>query len=279
MKIFSSSKINLFLDIVGFDVCSGYHYIDSIFQEISLYDEIYVEKNNSDKVEFVNIAEIGDNSTVHKALKLCKEHFCIKDNFYIKVKKNVPVGAGLGGGSSNAAFLLKYFMKEYNLPFEDILNIARKIGSDVPFFLYGGLCRVRGKGELIEKLQIKLKDMFFLIIYPDIFVKTAWAYSLIKDKEKSFEIPELKNISHITIDFLEKILYNKFQNFVFEALPDLKRIYESLKVSLRSNILFMSGSGSSLVAVYDNEELAREDRLIVKERFGFFAEVVYPVEG
>lgn len=272
MKLFSTAKVNLFLDITGYDSTDGYHYIDSIFQEVSLYDEIEIYESDIDIIEFINL-DIKENSTVHKALRLLKENFNIKDKYKIVVKKNIPVGAGLGGGSSNAAFVLKYFRDKYNLDNSKILEIAKKIGSDVPFFIYGGLCRVSGKGEKIEKLNSKLDKITFLVIYPDILVKTSWAYSLIEDKKSSFTLPDFKNISLITIDFLEKILYNKFQIFVFKALPELKVIYDTLTRSLNCKAIFMSGSGSSLVALYEDAYKALEDSVIVRDRFGFLANV------
>ncbi len=272
MKIFSTAKVNLFLDITGYDDSDGYHYIDSIFQEVSLYDEIEITQDDKDSVEFINL-NIGGDSTVHKALKLLKENFKIEDNYRIIVKKNIPIGAGLGGGSSNAAFVLKYFRDKYKLDNSIILDIAKKIGSDVSFFMYGGLCRVNGKGEKIEKIHAKLDKITFLVIYPDIIVKTGWAYSLIKDKKSQVNLPDLKNISLITIDFLQKILYNKFQVFVFMALPELKDIYESLLKTLSCEILFMSGSGSSLVAVYSDAYKALKESVIVKEKFGYYSNV------
>ncbi len=272
MKLFSTAKVNLFLDITGYDNTDGYHYIDSLFQEVSLYDEIEIYESDNDVVEFINL-DIKENSTVHKALRLLKENFNITDNYKIVIKKNIPVGAGLGGGSSNAAFVLKYFRDKYNLDNSKILEIAKKIGSDVPFFIYGGLCRVSGKGEKIEKLSSKLDKITFLVIYPDIFVKTSWAYSLIDDKKPTANLPDFKNISLITIDFLEKILYNKFQIFVFKALPELKAIYEKLAKTLNCKAIFMSGSGSSLVALYEDAYKALEDSVVARERFGFFANV------
>jgi 4-diphosphocytidyl-2-C-methyl-D-erythritol kinase len=266
MKLYSRAKINLFLDIVGQDPLDGYHYIDSLFQEITLCDVIDMNKASEDIVEFEPDSELNKNSTVHKALKLFKERFGIKTCYSIKVKKNIPIGSGLGGGSSNAATVLRFLAKEYRVPFDDLLEIAKNIGSDVPFFLYGGLCRVSGKGELVRKLSHKLKNVYFLIICPDIFISTKEAYSLIKDKNSVLTFPDLENISLITIDFLKKIVYNKFQKIIFNNFSSLGILYENLKKHLKAEIIFMSGSGSSLVAVYDNRLKRMKDFLYLKRQ-------------
>ena len=167
MKLLSRAKINLFLDIVGQDEKDGYHFIDSLFQEITLADEIIVEDSplKKDIITFSNMSELNENSTIHKVLNFFRQNFKINDFFKIEVKKRIPSGAGLGGGSSNAGTIIEFLKKKYNFDENECIKIASKVGSDVPFFLYGGLCRVGGKGEKIKKLNIKLKDIYFIVIY------------------------------------------------------------------------------------------------------------------
>ncbi len=239
----AKGKINLFLDITGQDKKDGYHFIDSLFQEISLYDEIIIKKNKikKDIIEFENHPELSFNSTIHKTLNLLRGNYPINDFFNISVKKNIPICAGLGGGSSNAATVLSFYAKKYNIPENQTLEIARKIGSDVTFFLYGGLCRVGDKGEKIQKLDLRLKNTFFILIYPNILVKTEMAYSLINNKNPEFNLPDLSNISCLTVDFLTKIVYNRFEKFVLDAFPELRLVYNELKRFLKCNHLFRGG--------------------------------------
>src|SRR5208337_4581568 len=102
MLILSTAKINLFLDITGKDHSDGYHFIDSLFQEITLADEIVIEKSDADEVRFIN-AGVSGITTVHSALSNFKKKFNISDSYRITILKRIPIGAGLGGGSSNAA--------------------------------------------------------------------------------------------------------------------------------------------------------------------------------
>ncbi|MGL5956703.1 MAG: 4-(cytidine 5'-diphospho)-2-C-methyl-D-erythritol kinase, partial [Brevinema sp.] len=133
----STSKINLYLDIVGKDPKDGYHYLESIFYEIPWGDDFIISSSDEDRVLFTNTMEIPRENTVTKALKLFKQKFRIEDSFEINITKNVPMGAGLGGGSGNAGCLLRELASHYRIDLMDCIDIAQQIGSDVPFFLYG----------------------------------------------------------------------------------------------------------------------------------------------
>jgi len=277
---YSYAKVNLYLGITGKDEKDGYHFIDSLFQEVTLYDVIDIWQSPNDSVRFIN-EKIPQENTVARALQMFKESFSICDSFTIEVFKNIPIGSGLGGGSSNAAYVLLALANFYSVPEEKILEIGKKIGSDVPFFLYGGLCHVQGKGEIVTPLKARLKDIYFLIIYPEIPISTKWAYSLIKDYDsKSNE--NFNNIPVIDIDFLKKIMYNKFQLFVFENCKELVEVKNNLESFLDSHLSFMSGSGSSFVYVYTEEQKAKRDFERIKQNFTykvFFCEPYYRRTG
>lgn len=256
MKLLSNAKINLYLEVTGKDPSDGYHTLDSLFQEIGWADEIELEEAGQDEIRFVG-AEVAGNTTVHKALAAFKAAYGPTPPVRITVKKNIPMGAGLGGGSSNAAFTLMGLGEMFGVPLSELEPLGRKIGSDVPFFFHGGLCRVGGKGEVIQPLNAKLENVHFLIVYPNISVSTAWAYGLLKDLDSGPKLPDLSNISRWDVDFLRKIVYNKFQYFVFDHHGTLSQVYRELDKKLDAVFSFMSGSGSSLVFAYDNEEKAR----------------------
>ncbi|URA10216.1 4-(cytidine 5'-diphospho)-2-C-methyl-D-erythritol kinase [Thermospira aquatica] len=258
MKIFSCAKINLYLDVVGRDT-DGYHFIESLFQEVSLADEIEVNPSESDFISFDGMLVEGD-TTVHKALRLFRESFGTKSGYTIHVKKRIPMGAGLGGGSSNAAAVLSALAVLEGVEKASLFPLASRIGSDVPFFLWGGMAWVSGKGEKITPLSCRLEDVYFLIVYPGIHVSTAWAYSLINDYRPHTHPQNILDSLGGSLDFLRKIVYNKFQPFVFAAREDLARWKAILDRESGAEFSFMSGSGSSLVYVYSSAERRDADR-------------------
>jgi len=281
MILRANAKLNLSLFVTGIDPSDGYHTLDSLFQEISWADHIQIRSAEKDRVYFVG-ADIKGDSTVHKALRLFKQASGLKQNFEIQVEKQIPMGAGLGGGSSDAATVLKALNKLSPLPEETLVEIAQKIGSDVPFFLQGGMARVKGKGEYIAPLSLRLEKTWFLVIYPNIHVSTAKAYSWIKNFDKEQNIMFLKKKHSYSVDFLEKIMYNTFQKFVFQHLPRLKSMYEKLRSLLHSPVGLMSGSGSSFFFVYEDFSRAMQDLETLKEMEDFssfsfqLCEPVYP---
>jgi 4-diphosphocytidyl-2-C-methyl-D-erythritol kinase len=279
MVINSYAKINLFLEITGKDNADGYHYIDSIFQEITLCDTIEINDSLSDRVVFIdeNGQTLSDDglsrSTVHKALDLFKTRFGITDNFEVIVNKTIPVGAGLGGGSSNAGNLLCALAEKYGINRTEILKIAPEIGSDVPFFAFGGLCRVSGKGEIIAPLDSVLDDVEFIVVYPGFPVSTRVAYSFVENFGDAKGIEFFMKKSSINIDFLEDFVYNRFQCIVIERDNRLSAIKSELDKRLKARFSFMSGSGSSLVFVYKGGNEAKSDFDILRN--SDFA-VIYP---
>lgn len=270
MKIRSRAKINLYLDVTGKDPADGYHTIDSLFQEISLADVIdwKVNREGPDRIVF-DAEGIGGDSTVHRAVTAFREETGVSDTFTVKVRKIIPMGAGLGGGSSNAAFLLMALGRKYGIGPEVLERIGRRIGSDVPYFFTGGLCRVSGKGEKVEKWDGKLKNVRFLVIYPGIPVSTKWAYSLITDYRARNKLEDCSKKRSFDIDFLKKITYNKFEHFVIGSTVELQEVKTGLDQALNHDLSFMSGSGSSLVYAYKSKSTARKDLRLVLDRFHF----------
>ncbi len=286
MTIRSTAKINLFLDITGRDPTDGYHFLDSLFQEIDLSDTIRIRRTLSgrDCVRFVSGPSgpdvsglAGSDTTVHKALRLFKQEFGVRQGFSVTVRKTIPLGAGLGGGSSNAAFTLLGLARMSGIPGRDLEGIGRRIGSDVPFFFQGGLCRVRGKGEIVERIPGRLKGVVFLVVYPGIPVSTRWAYSLITDYQARKKAAPEPNKTFFDIDFLSQILYNKFERSVLSNSRELSDAKAILDRTLRARVSFMSGSGSSLVYVYGDRKTALADQKAVRKGLTYPAFLCSPV--
>jgi len=258
MRVLSPSKINFGLWVL-YKRDDGFHEIRSVFIPVDLYDEIDI---NYAELTRINATEgpIGDENIVFKVLKIMSEEtgkFISADIF---INKNIPIGGGLGGGSSNAASVIKAINEIYelNLGIERILSIAEKVGSDVPFFVFQKPAIVRGRGNEIRELEITF-PYYFLIHYPDFRIDTRWAYHAIsrklednyENKEKKFE----KVLELLKEKRYSEALYhieNDFERVIFDEFPEYKELvdYYTKKGALKT---FLTGTGSCLVAVFEDK--------------------------
>src|ERR1700747_3023974 len=181
MQVFAPAKINLSLKILG-RRSDGFHEIETVIAPISLYDEIKVEKR-SGKTGIVFRCDVpsvpqGDHNLVVRAAKAFLAKAKIDAAISIELHKKIPHGAGLGGGSSDAASMLLALNQlfETNLPREALSKIAETIGSDIPFFIFQSPALCKGRGELVTPLKLK-KKLSILLLKPAFVVSTAWAYS------------------------------------------------------------------------------------------------------
>ncbi len=263
----SYSKINLFLDVVG-TYKSGFHKIESLFCETELFDEISYRENALGEIRiFDESNSMPKENTITKAAEIFLStvpHNKIGVDFHIK--KNIPMGSGMGGGSSNGAAALKILNNIYETrySYNKLESLAIKIGSDVPFFIRGGLQKVGGTGNLLKKLKAGIKkDIILVLALPSVGVDTAKAYKMIDDKKLAKEdyqnTLKYRNIisGFLSNDF-KKIInntYNKFESVIFEEYSEIKGIYNLLKTT-NPLTQFMSGSGSTIVAMFDSNESA-----------------------
>lgn len=258
-EFYSTSKINLFLDVPGRDPVDGYHFINSIFYEIPWGDKIQIFSAQTDETLFLNDPQnlIAEKNTVSEALYLFKEQFGIKDSFKIIIEKKVPLGAGLGGGSGDAGAILKFLCRHYGINITECLSIAQKVGSDVPFFLYGGAALVQGKGEKIIPLdQVIDEQVQILVVTPNIHISTKNAFESLKNISKNLD--NSKKIENFlkkqvwNLDFLEKNVYN-----IFELNERLNEFRYFLR-QFNQNFMVMTGSGSSFVLFYSDKQILEE---------------------
>lgn len=248
MKLRSYAKVNLTLDILGRRK-DGFHELDTVFQHIELYDEI--ELIDSDKIEIgcnLKFLESEDN-LAYKAAILLKEKFNINKGVSINIKKNIPIGAGLSGGSSNAAAVLKGLnvLWDLRLNKEKLIELSKELGSDVAFHIIGGTCRGKGRGEILEKIN-DIEKYYVVLVYPGFDISTKEAYSNL-DYGK---IGKEKSSNKFAKDFNLKYLHNDFESSIFEKYPKLKEI----KGKLGENSL-LSGSGSSVFGLFKEKEKAQ----------------------
>ena len=178
LKLNSYAKINLTLDILK-KLDSGYHEINSIMQTISLHDTLSFKESAEVIVRCYGIEQ--EKNIAYKTAMLLKERYGIHDGIEIIIEKEIPIGAGLGGGSSNAAATLLALNKlwDLNLSQSELEYLAMQLGADVTFFLNGGTCFASGMGDKVKKIR-ELPYLDLLLVYPNINISTKQAYSSIE---------------------------------------------------------------------------------------------------
>ncbi len=254
----SPAKINICLDVLR-KRNDGYHELKMIMQTVSLYDKLDIEK--ADEIIFTSddktIPE-GNKSFVWKAADLFFKYTGINGGCKIHLYKNIPDGAGLGAGSSNAATTLLALNKIYDagLTENELINLSSKIGADVAFFILKGTCLCEGIGEKLTKIENKTNP-FVLIYKPDFSISTKWAYENLKLNDKP-----VYNVDDIIENLKDKDykfdnLFNYIENISALSYPEIESIKNKFK-KLGATGSLMSGSGSSVFGIFDNEVKANE---------------------
>jgi 4-diphosphocytidyl-2-C-methyl-D-erythritol kinase len=266
--IYSPAKINIFLKIEGRESESGMHFINSLFAPIDLFDTIEIAESGSFSVVTEGISENipTEKNIIFKAYSALQSYIGKElPKFDVIIRKTIPSGAGLGGGSSNAAAFLK-FLNEYcklNLSLAQLVEIASKIGSDVPFFVLGKPAVVKGLGEKTEPVDLPQSDDFFVLVNPEIHVNTGLAYSLF---DKSYPNCDTKNRVPEHFSWKNDDIFNDFEEIVFAEFPKIARVKTELELAGASKV-FMSGSGSTLIAMTKSEDTAGKIVSEFSERF------------
>jgi 4-diphosphocytidyl-2-C-methyl-D-erythritol kinase len=250
MQVFAPAKINLSLKILG-RRADGFHEIETLITPISLCDEIRINKGDARSgVEFYcddPLVPKGDDNLVVRAANLFFEVTRLAAAVSIDLKKKTPHGAGLGGGSSDAAFTLLALNKlfEGELSRKALAKIAETLGSDVPFFIWESAAICRGRGELVTPIQLQpsLSGLSILLLKPGFAVPTEWAYSRWQD---SREIPA---VSYVARQLAGQTFVNDLEQPVFEKFVFLAQLKMWLLEQPEVTVALMSGSGSTIFAV------------------------------
>ena len=252
------AKINWFLNVLGKRE-DGFHELCTAFQTVSLHDDLIFAE--SDELiltcDEISIPTDESNLIIRAALAL-RERFSVKIGAKIHLEKRIPSPGGLGGGSSDAAIALIGLSTLWNIEIttEELCEIGAKLGSDVPFFFYGGTAGATGRGTEIFSLE-DVEEKFLLIITPDIAVSTADAFG-------KLNAPRLTNSSSKSIfkfcrDEAEKLNrkqanpINDFEKTIFEIYPEIRRAKDRLLENGAKSAL-MSGSGASVFGIFEKEE-------------------------
>ncbi len=257
MKIKANAKVNLALDVTG-KRDDGYHSVSMLMQEVSLCDNIEIIPNDSQIVDMKVINSdlpCDDGNIAIRAAKLFFEKAGINGGCTIILEKNIPVCAGLGGGSSDAAAVLKALNELYGFPLskDKLLSSALSLGADVPFFIIGGTARAEGIGEVLIPVSSKL-DGWVCIIKPDIDISTPLAYKAIDSL--TYPHPDInKVIDAVTKGNREEYVNNAGNVFECLCCPIHSEI-DCLKKHLIENGAFfamMSGSGPSVFGLFETK--------------------------
>lgn len=251
MILFPNAKINLGLYVLS-KRKDGYHDIETCMIPIPIYDalEIILDKKTSFTTTGLQIPGSEKDNLILKALKIIRKDFNELPHVNIHLHKNIPMGAGLGGGSADAAFALKLYNNLFDLFLDDWIleDYAAQLGSDCPFFIENTPKIATGRGEVLEEVTVDLKGKWLLLVNPHLHIGTKEAYAGLTPR-----VPE-NSIKEILPDrnLWKHHLVNDFEESIFKLYPQIADI----KTHLYDKGAFyaaMSGSGSTVFGLYDEE--------------------------
>jgi len=272
------AKVNLYLDVVS-KRADGYHNIETIFQSVDLYDELGVRDAAAGvEVECAHpLVPGGTENLVYRAGRLLGERAGISRGARVTLVKRIPVGAGLGGGSADAAATLVGLNKLWDTPLADneLAEIARELGADVPFCLTGGTAAGTGIGDLLTPLPCRTGQSLLLVV-PHDTVSTKEAYSWLEVETTSAEIAEGDPfsakfdavVSTYRDEGPRSVLYNRFERVVAKKHPEIEALRSALVDAGLQHVL-MSGSGPAVFALVDEWETAAGIAQELSERYRF----------
>lgn len=241
-------KVNLSLDVVGLRE-DGYHQLDMLMAPIDLYDTLEINISDIDAFSCNIRMPWDDRNLVYRAIRLFEDKYDLHCRYEVKLEKGIPSQAGLGGGSSDAACCLNMLYELHGIEEsdEEKIALAKKLGADVPFFLYTRASRVKGIGEQLEFVQLP-EDLEVLLVKPDKGISTREAFELLDTMEYSHP-----NIDEIAGDVEHSGLENSLEKSAFVLLPEIRTVKDiCLKHGFRQVV--MSGSGSTVLVLLKKDE-------------------------
>jgi len=273
IKLRANAKINLFLNVLD-KRTDGYHNIETIFQSIDLHDVLTIQKSESINITCNNPnVPIDSRNLVYKAINILLKNS--KKNFgaNIHITKNIPIGGGLAGGSADASATLIGLNKLWNLgySFNDLLKFGANLGSDVPFCMIGGTALGKGRGEVIRNIK-PFPKVYVVLANPGIEVSTAWAYNQLSNlgltRNRKDDNILLDRIQQGDLTDIGSHLYNIFEQIVIQEYPIIEKIKMEM---LKHDVLgaMMTGSGSTVFAITDDEKIANEVYKNVSQIVGY----------
>ena len=282
IKVSSPAKINLFLKILN-KRKDNYHNIETIFEKVSLFDTILIRETPGNSISISTNAKhlpLDGGNLCYKAADAIKKRFKIKTGVHIHIEKNIPIAAGLGGGSSNAASVLKGLNLLWRLKLgkKGLIDLSNDLGSDVALFISDSafiLGKSRGN-EIVGLRRLKDVELWHVLICPQFEISTALAYSLYEGYKKAQKKKEIgvgrrsklkltmpcydvNIINHALFSrdvfLLDSYTYNNFSSLIFSRFRRLKVLKENIE-KISSRFVHLSGSGSTLFTVHSKRKEA-----------------------
>jgi len=270
----SYAKINWALDVL-FKREDGFHELRTIYQTVSVYDELRISET-SGAIEIScddSRVPTGETNLAHKAATLLRQATGVRAGARIEIEKRIPVAAGLGGGSSNAAAALLGLARlwQADIAERELIEIAMSLGSDVPFFLIGGTALGVGRGEEVYPIEQAVCD-HLLLVNPGFAVSTAEAYGKLSrlTRAESLRIIPFTLFAAKAIHELPLAASNDLEQVVSAAHPEIADVKERL-LGLSAQHALMSGSGATVFGVFDNSEASERARSEMRA-LGYWAE-------
>ena len=270
VQVESYAKINIGLRITG-KRSDGFHDIETLFQAVGLHDTITFSKTQQASINIHTSHKtlpLNSDNLMCRAFDLFRSRTGIKPGLDIHIEKRIPMGGGLGGGSSNAAATLcaaNTLWKGTASP-EELETMALELGSDVPFFLAGGTAIGKGRGEILSRAVIP-SDWYCILVCPGIHISTKWAYSQVK-----FTLTNGKKITNFNAlfsgtcpDQWKHTVCNDLEEPVFNSYPELKEIKKDL-YKAGAFYASMSGSGSTVYGLFHEKQAGQKAEMFFSNR-------------
>lgn len=281
MDIKAYGKINLSLDVTGV-LPNGYHSVSMVMQSVELCDIVSIEKNDSGKI-FVKcdnpqIPE-GEDNLAYRACELMIKEFNISCGFDIFIKKSIPVAGGMAGGSTDAAAVIRGINEicELNQKEEKLMELGLTLGADIPFCIQQNPALAEGIGEKLTQVSGLSKDLYILLVNPNISISTKEIYSLIDDAKNYNSIDNCALISALEEKDLKEAkanMKNVMQDVSAAICPEIDEIIKTL-YEKGAEVALMSGSGATCYGVFKN----KEDVIYAQSAFNnYFTAITNPVE-
>ncbi|MFI5453617.1 4-(cytidine 5'-diphospho)-2-C-methyl-D-erythritol kinase [Pedobacter sp. UC225_61] len=263
MLSFANAKLNLGLFLTE-KRDDGYHNLETVFYPVKLYDvvELIDAEETNCTIKGIDIPGKAEDNICLKAFKQLQSDFKLP-NQQIILLKNIPVGAGLGGGSADAAFLIKLVNEKFNLGLsvEKMQDYARNLGADCAFFIENKPAYAFGKGDEFEDIELDLSAYYMVLVKPSVHVSTAEAYQNVSVKQA---LISLKELIHLPLSEWKGKIVNDFETSVCAKYPQIDEIKTKLYAA-GATFALMSGSGSSVFAIFEKpvqlSELEKENQV------------------
>ena len=246
IKIKVFAKVNLALDVKG-SYPDGYHRLDMLMASVDMYDTLCMTVSDQNLVTMDGVI-VGEENTAVRALESLTKAFGV--HMRVDILKDIPLNAGLGGSSADAAGVFVGASKLFGIDIAKTYGLAQKVGSDVPYMMRGGFCRVSGRGEIVE--PIDMDDMHLVILQAEYGAPTAKVY---EEYDKCPIPPSDVDYAIASIKSTGRGFFNKLQDAAIRLCPSIEYSLGALK--LYTDRAFMTGSGSAVVGVFDDEMQAR----------------------